>query len=96
MIDKGLKSRFRHVRELILEEQSQAKKKQKKKNRYDLFSAIRKINQSESYMYCKRRKSHGYRSFSLYLRFENEEWTVFSTSGLIDFWLGVNRLLVCS
>lgn len=49
MIDKGLKSRFRHVRELILEEQSQAKKKQKKKNRYDLFSAIRKINQSESY-----------------------------------------------
>jgi len=47
MIDKGLKSRFRHVRELILEEQSQAKKK--KKNRYDLFSAIRKINQSESY-----------------------------------------------
>lgn len=50
MIDKGLKSRFRHVRELILEEQSQAKKKQKKKNRYyDLFSTIRKINQSESY-----------------------------------------------
>lgn len=33
MIDKGLKSRFSHVRELILEEQSQAKKKQKKKNR---------------------------------------------------------------
>ena len=49
MIDKGLKSRFRHVRELILEEQSQAKKKQKKKNRYDLFSTIRKIHQSDSY-----------------------------------------------
>ncbi|XP_078358249.1 uncharacterized protein LOC144643005 [Oculina patagonica] len=32
-VDKGLKSRFSHVRELILEEQSQAKKKQKKKNR---------------------------------------------------------------
>ncbi|KAJ7376950.1 Tetratricopeptide repeat protein 14 [Desmophyllum pertusum] len=32
-VDKGLKSRFSHVRELILEEQSQAKKKQKRKNR---------------------------------------------------------------
>ena len=32
--DKGLKSRFSHVRELILEEQSQARKKQKRKHRY--------------------------------------------------------------
>ena len=47
MIDKGLKSRFSHVRELILEEQSQAKKKQKKKNRYDWFSSIGDSNQSE-------------------------------------------------
>lgn len=31
--DKGLKSRFSHVRELILEEQSQARKKQKRKHR---------------------------------------------------------------
>ena len=46
MIDKGLKSRFSHVRELILEEQSQAKKKQKKKDRYDLFSLICEINQA--------------------------------------------------
>lgn len=42
-LDKGLKSRFSHVRELILEEQSQAKKKKKKQNRYDKFRSICKI-----------------------------------------------------
>lgn len=33
-MDKGLKSRFSHVRELILEEQFQSKKKRKKNDRY--------------------------------------------------------------
>ena len=47
-VDKGLKSRFSHVRQLILEEQIQAKKKQK--HRYGEFPAAvgRCLNTSKS------------------------------------------------
>ena len=38
MVEKGLKSRFSHVRDLILEEQSQAKRKRKRNDRFDQFA----------------------------------------------------------